>query len=321
MSAAATQAGRWASRFSSKAIGWNLPVFMRWSTMPEVLEFYDQAIQIKLSYEGPGGKRLGVLHTPDFFVIRTTSAGWEEWKTEEDLVQLAKNSPNRYLAGEGGQWRCPPGEVYAKDLGFYYRVRSSREINWVYQRNIQFLEDYLRSEMPIRPEAQEHVRTLVADRPAIRLSDLFQETQGTVTHDELFAMIALGPLETDLSSAPLTEPDKVHIRLTPLQAGIYHGVWDGHAESRCRAPFGNGPRSDSGGESAVKADSGLSGAGAAGRKRVDTDRSTLATTIPASRGSAWRWLSWTTTTFPVLREPEPQASGEDPGLDVGHHRD
>ena len=151
----------------------------------EVLEFYDQAIQIKLSYEGHGGKRLGVLHTPDFFVIRTTSAGWEEWKTEDDLVQLAKNSPNRYLAGESGQWRCPPGEIHAKDLGFYYRVRSSREINWVYQRNIQFLEDYLRSEMPIRPEAQEHVRTLVADRPAIRLSDLFQETQGTVTHCHL----------------------------------------------------------------------------------------------------------------------------------------
>src|SRR5450432_4528813 len=75
----------------------------------EVLEFYDQAIQIKLSYEGPGGKRRGVLHTPDFFVIRTTSAGWEEWKTEEDLVQLAKHSPNRYLVGESGQWCCPPG--------------------------------------------------------------------------------------------------------------------------------------------------------------------------------------------------------------------
>src|SRR5271165_3634084 len=60
----------------------------------EVLEFYDQAIQIKLSYEGHGGKRLGVLHTPDFFVIRTGSAGWEEWKTEEDLLKLAKHSPN-----------------------------------------------------------------------------------------------------------------------------------------------------------------------------------------------------------------------------------
>src|SRR6266511_659850 len=43
-----------------------------------VLEFYDQPIQIKLNYEVPGGKHLDVLHTPDFFVIRKTTAGWEE---------------------------------------------------------------------------------------------------------------------------------------------------------------------------------------------------------------------------------------------------
>jgi len=109
----------------------------------EVLEFYDQPIQIKLHYEAPGGKPLGVLHTPDFFVIRKTTAGWEEWKTEGDLLRLAEQSPKRYCSTENGQWRCPPGEVWAKEFGFYYRVRSSREINWVYQRNIQFLEDYL----------------------------------------------------------------------------------------------------------------------------------------------------------------------------------
>jgi transposase InsO family protein len=190
----------------------------------DVLEFYDQAVQIKLKYEGPGGKRLGVLHTPGFFVARTTSAGWEEWKTEDELLQLARKSPNRYLSDEGGKWRCPPGETYAEDLGFYYRVRSSREINWMYQRNIQFLDDYLRSEMPIRPEAQERVRRLVSTRPAIRLSDLFRETEGAVTHDELFAMIAVGPLDTDLSSAPLTEPDKVHVQLNQFQACIDPGA-------------------------------------------------------------------------------------------------
>ncbi len=70
----------------------------------EVLEFYDQPIQIKLNYDGAGGKRLGVLHTPDFFVIRRTAAGWEEWKTEEDLLQLAERSPNRYLSTKDGQW-------------------------------------------------------------------------------------------------------------------------------------------------------------------------------------------------------------------------
>lgn len=207
----------------------------------DVLEFYDQAIQIKLNYEGPGGKRLGVLHTPDFFVVRTISAGWEEWKTEEDLLQLAKHSPNRYLADESGQWRCPPGEVHARDLGFYYRVRSSREINWVYQGNIQFLEDYLRSELPIGPEAQERVRTLVAARPAIRLSDLFQETEGAVTHDELFAMIALGPLETDLSSAPLTEPDKVHVHLSQLPASIDSSAWKGAPDPSVGLLSGMGP--------------------------------------------------------------------------------
>jgi transposase InsO family protein len=208
---------------------------------PDVLEFYDQAIQIKLSYEGPGGKRLGVFHTPDFFVIRTASTGWEEWKTEEDLLQLAKHSPNRYLWDERGQWRCPPGESYAKDLGFYYRVRSSREVNWVYQRNIQFLEDYLRSELPIQREAQERVRALVSSRPAIRLSELFQETEGAVTHDELFAMIARGPLETDLSSAPLTEPDKVHIQLSESPAGIYPGAWTGKPNPDAGLLSGMGP--------------------------------------------------------------------------------
>src|SRR6516164_768933 len=34
----------------------------------DVLEFFDQPIQIKLNYESPAGKRVGVLHTPDFFV-------------------------------------------------------------------------------------------------------------------------------------------------------------------------------------------------------------------------------------------------------------
>ena len=186
----------------------------------EVLEFYDQPIQIKLNYQAPGGKPLGVLHTPDFFVIRKTAAGWEEWKTEENLLRLAAQSPNRYCSTENGQWRCPPGEACAKEFGFYYRIRSSREINWVYQRNIQFLEDYLRSDLPIRPESHERVRALVSARSAIGLSDLFQETVGIVSRDELFAMIAVGPLEVDLSSAPLTEPNRVRVLLNLSQAAI-----------------------------------------------------------------------------------------------------
>jgi putative transposase len=195
----------------------------------EVLEFYDQPIQIKLNYETLGGRPLGILHTPDFFAIRKSTAGWEEWKTEEDLIRLAERNPNRYCSTDNGQWRCPPGEACAKEFGFYYRVRSSREINWVYQRNVQFLEDYLRSDLPIRPESHERILALVSAQPTIGLSDLFQETEGVVTRDEVFAMIAVGPLEVDLSSAPLTEPNSVRVLLNRSQGEICAPVSNGAA--------------------------------------------------------------------------------------------
>ena len=82
-----------------------------------VLEYFDQPPTIKLDYESPAGKRMGVLHTPDFFVIREKEAGWEEWKTEEELQRLSERNSNRYSAGEDGRWRCPPGAAYAERLG------------------------------------------------------------------------------------------------------------------------------------------------------------------------------------------------------------
>src|SRR2546425_6046177 len=36
-------------------------------------EYYDQPQSIKLLYEAASGRRLGVLHTPDFFVLRENS--------------------------------------------------------------------------------------------------------------------------------------------------------------------------------------------------------------------------------------------------------
>jgi putative transposase len=78
----------------------------------DVLEYYDQPPPIRLEYESAKGRRLVVVHTPDYFVIRSASAGWEECKTDEELNQLAERSPNRYRS-ESGCWRCSPGEAYA----------------------------------------------------------------------------------------------------------------------------------------------------------------------------------------------------------------
>ena len=121
-----------------------LPFVYEMEHDPGVLEYYDQPPSIPLAYHAANGRRLSVMHTPDYFVLRQDSAGWVECKTSEDLEKLAIRTPNRYLRDGNGNWRCPPGEAHASALGLDYRVWSSAEINWILQRNLQFLEDYLR---------------------------------------------------------------------------------------------------------------------------------------------------------------------------------
>src|SRR5256886_10119051 len=111
---------------------------------PDVLEYYDQAPSILLDYESVNEKRLAVMHTPDYFVIHRDSAGWQECKHERELEKLARKSPNRYCRNEDGCRRCPPGEAHAARFGRYYRLRSSAEIDWTLQRNIQYLDEYWR---------------------------------------------------------------------------------------------------------------------------------------------------------------------------------
>jgi putative transposase len=183
----------------------------------EVLEYWDQPNSIKLDYESAQGRHLGVLHTPDYFVVRRTKAGWEECKAEEELIRLSERNPSRYRRGDAG-WVCPPGREYAERLGLYYRVRSSAEINWLFQRNIQFLEDYLRTTSEVDSLSRQRVMAHVAARPGCSLEDLFRATDGVVSRDEVYSLIAAGDIFVDLQLAPLPEPDKVRVWVEKSQS-------------------------------------------------------------------------------------------------------
>ena len=106
----------------------------------QVVEYYDQPKAIRLEYLAPSGRYISTDHTPDFFVLRTDGAGWEEYKTETRLLELAVTQPYRYQRTQDGGWRCPPGEAYAQQLGLTYRVRSSAALDPTYIRNLIFLE-------------------------------------------------------------------------------------------------------------------------------------------------------------------------------------
>jgi len=175
-----------------------------------VLEYYDQPPPLKLTYNSANGRHLTVIHTPDFFVLHRAEAGWEEWKTEEDLVRLAEHNPHRYCLDAQGRWCCPPGEAQASPLGLYYHVRSSRQIDWTYQRNIQFLEDYLDAHSrAVDPHVKESVLAWVSAHSGSTLSDLFRATEGSASRDDIYMLIACGVIQVDLSSAPLVDAQRV----------------------------------------------------------------------------------------------------------------
>ena len=176
---------------------------------PEVLEYYDQPPRIKLNYVAKSGRRVGVWHTPDYFVIRNDSIGWEEWKTETELLRLSEQMPHRYIQKEN-TWRCPPGEKHAAQFGFFYHVRSSAEIDWVLQRNLLFLEDYLRAEKEELDEKDVYsTMSLVAEHHGITLQELLGGNN--ISSDIVFTMIAQKQLFVDLQAAPLAEPQRVRV--------------------------------------------------------------------------------------------------------------
>src|SRR5215213_1607480 len=203
----------------------------------DVLEYYDQSSTIKLTYKAANGRSLGVLHTPDFFIIRAGSAGWEECKSEEELIQLASKSPSRYVQNADGGWQCPPGEIYAQRFGFYYRIRSSNEIDWTYQRNLEFLEDYYRiSPYAVATEIRTLVLTKVTEAPGITLQSLFECTGQIAKRDDIFDLIATGELYINLRTAPLVEQDRVHVYLNRETAIAFEHLLQIQSPTRLDAP-------------------------------------------------------------------------------------
>lgn len=195
---------------------------------PDVLEYYDQAPSIPLDYQSANERRLAVMHTPDYFVIHRGSAGWQECKHERELEKLAQKSPNRYCRNGEGRWQCAPGEAHAARFGLYYRLRSSAEIDWTLQRNIQYLEDYWRFDAAgIAPAIREIVQTEVSAAPGLRLSDLFRKTQGAASRDDVNRLIAAGDVYIDLRAAGVMEPEKARVFPNRETALAYRHI-EGH---------------------------------------------------------------------------------------------
>lgn len=179
---------------------------------PDVLEYYDQPYgAVELVYKSKNGRPGRTPSTPDFFVIRKDSAGWEECKPEAKLIELAEKQPNRYYRDEAGTWRCPPGEEYAGRFKLDFVVWSDAEVSWEFQDNARFLDDYWRYEYPeIHLSIVASVQQLVEDQRGISLAELLAADTGA-TSDDIYALIASQVIYVDLYRARLSNPHDVKV--------------------------------------------------------------------------------------------------------------
>lgn len=164
----------------------------------DVLEYYEQSSHIPLSYQAKSGRRTTQWHPPDFFVLRRESAGWEEWKQEQTLASLAKAQPARYRSAANGQWRCPPGERYAEQLGLTYHFRSSAEFRPLEIQNLKFLQDFWAHEVPPNEAQEALVLTHLQAHPGILLSELLA-AYPALPVDVVWTLLGTRRVFTDLS--------------------------------------------------------------------------------------------------------------------------
>jgi putative transposase len=187
----------------------------------DVLEFYDQSSRIPLSYRAKSGRRTTQWHTPDFFVLRRESAGWEEWKQEYALDPLAESQPARYHHAETGQWHCPPGETYAEHLGLTYRLRSSAEFHPLEIQNLKFLQDFWAHEVPPHPEQEALALAHIQAHPGIPLAELLALYPGLAV-DVIWLLLSTRRVFTNLSATLLMRHEHVTLYAEETQVPKVH---------------------------------------------------------------------------------------------------
>ncbi|MFA1714147.1 Mu transposase C-terminal domain-containing protein [Peribacillus frigoritolerans] len=203
-----------------------LPAIYEMEYDQSILEYYDQPKPVFMEYLSGTGRKISVNSTPDFFVLNENEAYWEEWKTEEELLKLSIKSPNRYVKDKDDNWRCPPGESFAEKFGLGFVLRSSKEIDWTFQRNIKLMEEYKKSsyleEVPL--DIITVAKEIVAQNFGITIKELL-ESNDLLKPEDVYIIIAEGILYADIRRDILIEHDKVRIFVDKDMANIHYEVF------------------------------------------------------------------------------------------------
>ena len=211
--------------------------FLLWAdSNDDVLAILDQPPQLKLQCQTTTGRRAAFFHTPDFALGTRHGPKFVECKPAAKLRELEQKTPWRYRRGDDRRWRCPPGEVAAKELGFGYEVVTDEDLNPRLTANVQFLLDYLSKDHPDVQESNK-VRIIEAVRKCfgVTVAELTSPEHGFKPED-IHLLLARRELFFDWEGAPLTQPDRVQVFLDASSAAAHHHASVAPARAKIPTP-------------------------------------------------------------------------------------
>lgn len=189
---------------------------------PKVYEYYDQPPSFPIRYV-VNGKRRGHLYTSDYFIISEDFIGWRECKTEKQLEKLSKDHPERYYLTDQGTWDMPPAREHAQQYGLSFQVWTDNEIDWTFQSNLEFLEDYYAEEnLEIDADVLHQMKAIIKSKQGITLKDLYEQIGRD--SDVIYKSLVLEEIYIDLYRERLTEWEYVKVFTDETIASAYSMV-------------------------------------------------------------------------------------------------
>ena len=96
-------------------------------------------------------------------------------------------------------------------MGFFYRVCSDKDFNWILQRNLIFLDDYFRNPSSFVEESvKQLIISTITKQTGITLADLLNSAN-RFKADDIYNLIITNDIYVDLETSLLVEPTRVNV--------------------------------------------------------------------------------------------------------------
>jgi len=174
-----------------------------WEWREEWCEYYDQPYEMVLRYRQVSGKKTGIRHVPDFFLLSRDYAGFVEVKTLDEAVRISESAPGRLNRDEEGQWHSPAGKAAAADLGLGYAVYVPENDDVRFARNVRYIWQYITSTPSNSQQAQiDTLQSEVNSELCTTVKTLVFRYGPEVTHYAIAHHHVYCDLQRDLLTAP-----------------------------------------------------------------------------------------------------------------------